>query len=144
IHLIRIHMFSIQFDRAFQACARNELVHPIERTQKCGLTATRRTDQRCNTSRPDLYSHVIKSLMITVIKIDVADVDLHVHKRMITEKMLQICEHVGNRLRPITQKVHTVVTPEIADLWHLNRYCVEEGTYRRGRQRPRKVAQIQS
>src|SRR5438874_1389072 len=57
--------------------------------------------------------------MIAVIKIDVCNVDLHVHKRMITEKMLQICEHVGNRLRCIVQKVHTVVTPMKTDLWHL-------------------------
>ena len=57
--------------------------------------------------------------MIAVIKIDVCNVDLHVHKRMITEKMLQICEHVGNRLRRIVQKVHTVVTQMKTDLWHL-------------------------
>ena len=36
--------------------------------------------------------------MIAVIKIDVCNVDLHVHERMITEKMLQICEHVVHKV----------------------------------------------
>ena len=38
---------------------------------------------------------------------------------MITEKLLQICKHLGNRLRLQTCKVHIVVTPSETDLWHL-------------------------
>ena len=57
--------------------------------------------------------------MIPVIKIHMSDTNLH-GKVMITEKMLQVCKHLGNRLRLFAQKVHRHVTTSEFDLWHLN------------------------
>ena len=66
--------------------------------------------------------------MVSVKKVHVADINLH-GISMITEKLLQICEHVGNSLRGQGNKVHTLVTPREGDLWHLNRYRVKESAH---------------
>ena len=44
VHLVRINIFAIQFDLAFEARARNEIVHPIQRPEECRFAAARWAD----------------------------------------------------------------------------------------------------
>jgi hypothetical protein len=61
-NLDRVHVCSVEVegpvqDAAFEACAGDEIVHPVEAPQQCALPAPRGTDQCGHVAFGDIHRH---------------------------------------------------------------------------------------
>ena len=78
-----VDVFAVQEDVAFDTANIDGVVHPVQRTQERGFTATRRADERSHGFIRDINIHVFDGMRGSVVDLHVAgrkfDV-LHVHR----------------------------------------------------------------